>query len=1051
MTFSTFLLVYVAGGLTFIPLLLICALAFAYFAFTQPAPPGKSSDKDDNAQQSASLQGPDALFEKSKWSATDPEVTAAYFAVCREYVPGGINGKPPERSTPAGEVLIAESPSVYQSMYRSIFERGKTQIPTIEGDKKDGKAVKKARNVFFVVMRHGHLMLYDDSEQLEVRHVVSLAHHSIDLYGGGEPLSEGDLWIKRNCIRLTRKTSASKATATSKPFYLFSDNCSEKEDFYHALMLYQSAADDSDVPPRPQQFDTQDMLKLVQNLHAPDSDANSRWINAMIGRIFLAMYKTADIEDFIRAKINRKISRVPKPNFITSIQIQDIDMGDSGPVISNPRLKEMNVNGDTVIELDIKYNGGFKLQMGAVARIDLGSRLKAREVNLIMAGTLRKLSGHMLIRIKPPPSNRLWMTFETMPQIEMSIEPIVSSRQITYGIILRAIESRIREVMGETIVFPNWDDSPFLDTSRKEYRGGIFERNAKNDYSAKSKSKSNEAQDHVLETAVQELAKADDSDPEDPSSSSLKETRQKTMSMPSLFDPVQKASLRKAARKSVISLTGDNTASTSGASTATSSASTPGATSPPQLPARKPKTMRSNSFASAATPLVSTEGVNIEALKPDRSKRNSRGAVDLVKEVNTRNQSQISSPTSLEAESGPDDVPPFDMDRDTLVETPEEDEDNQISDKLAESNTHMVESLRRLSEPATPGKEIADPGFATPRSPSTSSIPISVTKSPSRASTGDSSSHSAPSPSHLSTAANAAKKWGLQVLNRQSAAPSPSALGSFSFQRSGKNSTTSVNSTTSLTSLPTQPPNPDALKAAQSARGAPMGRGQPLPPPGTPLPGPPGQKSLWSTSALNLGMGSMKRKPVPGPALPPRGGDVQPKKVPPPLPARKQSIGTASIRQGTETPNETTLSSAHGQGDSMLVVGVPEEDDSLPTTPIGDVFDGVAASLQDHDPSETVISAPTDGEELALPEYSQGEQQIEAPKVADSLSVPHQPVAESSSTETIKPVVGDGPNSHTHAEDVKEKDHAADYSSEAQWAEEGREWEDGYSESIKEG
>ena len=38
-------------------------------------------------------------------------------------------------------------------MYRSIFERGKTSIPTIESDRRDGKALKKARNVFFVVLR----------------------------------------------------------------------------------------------------------------------------------------------------------------------------------------------------------------------------------------------------------------------------------------------------------------------------------------------------------------------------------------------------------------------------------------------------------------------------------------------------------------------------------------------------------------------------------------------------------------------------------------------------------------------------------------------------------------------------------------------------------------------------------------------------------------------------------------------------------------------------------------------------------------------------------
>lgn len=78
------------------------------------------------------------------------------------------------------------------------------------------------------------------------------------------------------------------------------------------------------------------------------------------------------------------------------------------------------------------------------------------------------------MKIKPPPSNRLWVSFETMPKLEFDIVPIVSSRQITYGVIVRAIESRIREVLAETCVQPYWDDTPFFDTLGEDIRGGIW-------------------------------------------------------------------------------------------------------------------------------------------------------------------------------------------------------------------------------------------------------------------------------------------------------------------------------------------------------------------------------------------------------------------------------------------------------------------------------------------------------------------------------------------------------------------------------------------------
>ncbi|KAI4741564.1 hypothetical protein E4T50_08007 [Aureobasidium sp. EXF-12298] len=915
MTLKSLLLAYVVGGLTFIPLLALLLGAFAYVAFTQPVAPVSTATPTNHVDPKITAKTIDELGEKSKDTDSELDTAAAYFAVCREYVPGGINGKPPERSTPAGEVLIAESPSVYQSMYRSIFERGKTSIPTIEGDKRDGKAVKKARNVFYVVLRHGHLMLYDDSEQVEVRHVVSLAHHDIDVYAGGDPVPEGDLWIKRNCIRLTRKPLAGETSPSSKPFHFFSDNCSEKEDFYHALLHTQSSILSTDQPPLPQKFDTPDIIKLVQNLHSSDADAHSRWINGIVGRIFLAMYKTKDIENFIRAKINKKISRVPKPNLIASIDIMGIDMGDSAPIISNPRLKELTVNGDMTIELDVKYNGGFRIEMGAVARIDLGTRFKAREVSLIMAGELKKLSGHLLIRVKPPPSNRIWMTFETMPQIEMSIQPIVSSRQITYGVILRAIESRIREVIGETIVLPNWDDSPFLDTLKKEYRGGIFEPSP-SDEEPTSLEKAAMADAGSVETAAHELTNSvGDDDSEYGVIHTLAETGAKTLSMPSLLEPVQKLNFRKNARRSATSL-GETIESPAGASTSTTAVSTP--SSPPlrpRTPPGKPRNLRHNSFSAAATPLVSTEGSNIEAVRSHTKKKGQKDAVEMVKEVNSKAQSTATSPVALRETEN---VLPIESETFSTLAMQQEEE----GEGDAPIDTSI---LRRSSEPL---EQHATKQRAEPQLSATAVIPA---RSPSVKSL-DTSSPSGTNPSHLSTAANAAKKWGWQVLNRQNGSSSSTTGNSFG-GLSKRFSVSSASSGSSSVSLPSQPPDANALKAALLAQ--PMGRGMPLPPPGTPLPGP--QRSLWASSGLNLP--GLKRKPVGANSASQQQskeaekldhvGEQQPRQ-PPPLPKRPRPT-SREVPQSRIPP--ARYEEQVGGDSDVFVVAAPVEEDSMPNTP----------------------------------------------------------------------------------------------------------------------
>lgn len=204
---------YLLGGLTLLPAVAI----FVWFWVTTKVeqegvePPRSGDIPHERRTSNGSTRGKDVdaaslgvgldeeILKHLKRRTDDSDTFAGYFAVCREYVPGGVNGKPPDRTTPAGAVVSMESPSVYQSMYRSIFDRNKTASPSIDAANARNK---KARNVFYVVLRLGHLMLYDNEDQLEVRHVISLAHYRTDVYAGGEAIPEGELWIKRNCMHL---------------------------------------------------------------------------------------------------------------------------------------------------------------------------------------------------------------------------------------------------------------------------------------------------------------------------------------------------------------------------------------------------------------------------------------------------------------------------------------------------------------------------------------------------------------------------------------------------------------------------------------------------------------------------------------------------------------------------------------------------------------------------------------------------------------------------------------------------------------------------------
>lgn len=626
----TLLIIYLVGGITFIPAVVLLVLIHFYFTSpyqdlsnTSPHPSASTLHRSgDDERVFSSEKGAQSVADKYQWSY-EPDAAHGYFAVCREYVPGGVNGKPPERTTPAGAVVTAESPSVYQSMYRSLFDR--RQPLTLDAAKANGKSVKRARNVFFVVLRHGHLMLYEHSEHTEVKHVISLEHHDVSVYGGGEDIPEGELWIKRNAIRLTRKPSIEEGA--SKPFFLFSENCSEKEDFYFALLHNQEIkAGASDNPPRPLQYDPHDIIGLVQRLHSSEEQLQTRWLNGLLGRLFLALYKTANMEEFIRKKVSKKIARAKKPAFMSGIVLRGIDMGESAPQITNPRLKDLNIDGDCCVEADVKYNGNFRLEIAATARLDLGARFRAREVNLVLAVVVKKLHGHGMLKFKPPPSNRVWMAFERMPDMELSIEPIVSSRQITYGLILKAIESRIREVVAETIVLPHWDDSPFTDTIHQRFRGGLW-----------TDQTSTIVPKHV-QTKIPDESPEDeaDLDPDKGDDVALRKQNQRTASVPSLLESANESAPPKAPQDSPGPLLPETFEVTSTISTAD----------------KPPKALRSTSFASAADPLVSNANADhVHRENRQRSRHHENAASSMIA---ISHRSRPSSPTEVPNSTQPD-------------------------------------------------------------------------------------------------------------------------------------------------------------------------------------------------------------------------------------------------------------------------------------------------------------------------------------------------------------------------------------------------------------
>jgi hypothetical protein len=769
---------------------------------------------------------------------------------------------------------------------------------------------------------------------LEVRYVLSLEHHDISIYGGGEHIPDGELFIKRNALCLSRKTDAGEMTADgipSKPFFLFADNTSDKEDFYFAMLKNQERKPDAlNNPPIPLQFDVKNMISLVQRLHSSEEHLQTRWINAMIGRIFLGLYKTTDVENFVRAKITKKISRVKKPSFLSGIVLRNVDMGEGAPLITNPRLKELTVEGDCVIEADLRYTGNFRLEIAATARIDLGTRFKAREVNLLLAVVLKKVEGHVFARVKPPPTNRIWLTFSQAPKIEMSIEPIVSSRQITYTVILRQIENRIKEVIAESIVMPYWDDIAFYSTEGKRWRGGVWV---------------DDTPSHTppdLDTVAAEDGDVDEVEHiESEVASNPIPTPEKSMSVPTFETSQPSPTYSRKTARSLFNLTNTRaTASSSSVDTSKSHAS------------EKPRVLRHGSFTSTSSPIVGMDVTNIDAFKaatpPEHSDAASTmAAISARSYTSSPDETPLGSPprpsgfkkTESLSSTSSNEHDALDDSHATLVPDHASDDQSAHAEIFPSSpvsisdSTHHHESLKSVDNASQQKR------FSTSSAKSANSVDIPehtsesnfaktfLNNSPRQDSTSSSSksigsAENPPTPPKriiLSTVANAAataRRWGINAL-----------------QRNGDHSKSG-----SIDSHDTTP-----------HLNQPMGRGRPLPPPGVPLPHP---DRKTPTAPIPV----PKRRPLAPPVLPKRPQPEESKESSaengeksPPLPKRRPTQNHNGASR-----DEHIVSRGYGNenvnDDGIFVVAAPP--DSEPTTPLGDARQTYMQPWVDDEPED---------------------------------------------------------------------------------------------------
>jgi hypothetical protein len=364
-----------------------------------------------------------------------------------------------------------ESTSIYSTFLISRFlGNQETSVPI-------QKQVKRPYRDFYAVLQHKTLYLYADELKREFVQTILIPHYHITLTPS--TLTDHELFMPHHPI-LLRVLPNLLDTPMDPQICFYPPTASEKEDWFVTLKRSCSLplfADQEAVSTffndsKPMKNYMEAMMKLIR-LTSTGSETDvsaSAWLNAFVGRMFVAIHANQTVKQWVMNRLSRHtVETQDEDSFLGAIAIQDIDVGNSLPVLSNPKLVSIAVDGHMLIEMDIDYTGGIRIEAATCATLSVpawDAYMKPITVPIVVAVKINKFSARVLFKIKSFwETNRIWFGFYRQPELklELEVEPIISSKLIKIQVVNQVIEQRIKNALDSYLMLPNMDDLSFWD------------------------------------------------------------------------------------------------------------------------------------------------------------------------------------------------------------------------------------------------------------------------------------------------------------------------------------------------------------------------------------------------------------------------------------------------------------------------------------------------------------------------------------------------------------------------------------------------------------
>ncbi|XP_034987453.2 testis-expressed protein 2 [Zootoca vivipara] len=77
---------------------------------------------------------------------------------------------------------------------------------------------------------------------------------------------------------------------------------------------------------------------------------------------------------------------------------------------------------------------------------------------LLLTVEVQELTGTLAVNIPPPPTDRIWYSFRTPPQLDLKVRPKLGEREVTFIHVTEWIEKKLQHEFQKILVMPNMDD-----------------------------------------------------------------------------------------------------------------------------------------------------------------------------------------------------------------------------------------------------------------------------------------------------------------------------------------------------------------------------------------------------------------------------------------------------------------------------------------------------------------------------------------------------------------------------------------------------------------